>query len=43
MKTLETIATICGCCSIIIASIMVVILFIGLMMLLIDEFKDRRK
>ena len=43
MKTLETIATICGCCAIIIASIMAIILFIGLMMLLIDEFKDRRK
>lgn len=43
MKTLETIATIGGCFVIIIASIMAVILFIGLMMLLIDEFKDRRR
>ena len=43
MKTLETIATICGCCTIIIASIIIVFLFIGLIILLIDEFKDRRR
>lgn len=42
MKTLETIATICGCCAIIIASIIAVFLFIGLVILLIDELRDRR-
>lgn len=39
MKTLEAIATICGCCTVIIA----VILFIGLVILLIDEIKDRMR
>jgi len=43
MKTLETITTICGCCAIIIASIIVVILFIGLVIVLVGELKDRRR
>lgn len=43
MKTLETLATICGCCAIIIASIIAVFLFIGLVILLIDELKDKRR
>lgn len=43
MKTLETLTTICGCCAIIIASIIAVFLFIGLVILLIDELKDKRR
>lgn len=43
MKTLETITTICGYCAVIIGSIIAVFLFIGLIILLIDEFKDRRR
>ena len=43
MKTLETLTTIWGGCAIIIASIIAVFLFIGLVILLIDELKDKRR
>ena len=43
MKTLETITTICGSFVIIIASIIILVLFIGLLILLIDELKENKK